>query len=183
MPTAASPTLLSQSFPHLPSPPDALFLCFPLKIKQASRGYQLSMVKQDAMRADINHPINLGWGNTLGGTWSHKEAKDSETFPFPLLGFHQNPQVKKPQHVSRGLTVDPQGIHGSILNTCESYLVDSVSCALLIYLTPLVPTMLPHLPLNSLSSTKWLAVDLCICSHQLLWEDSLNLRQGSDLWV
>ena len=67
MPTAASPTLLSQSFPHLPSPQDPLFLCFPLKIKQASRGYQLSMVKQDAMRADINYIVRANKGLEYSG--------------------------------------------------------------------------------------------------------------------
>lgn len=85
-----------------------------------------------------------------------------------------NPQVKQPQHVCRRPTAYPLGIHCSILNTCEPCLVDC-GLALLVGLTPLVPTFLPpHLLLNFLSSTKFLAVDFCICMLPLAAIGSLS---------
>lgn len=48
------------------------------------------------------------------------------------------------------------------------------SCILIVTLTPLLPPILfPSLPQYSSSSTEYLAVGLCTCSHQLLDEISL----------
>jgi hypothetical protein len=71
--------------------------------------------------------------------------------------------------LSRGCSL----LTGSVsVSPYEPRLVDSVGF-LALSLTSLAPLiLLPHLPQDSLSSTYYLAVGLCICFHLLLVETS-----------
>jgi hypothetical protein len=84
---------------------------------------------------------------------SQEQTKESETPSLSLLGVHQDPQAKQPQHVSRGPCIQTHAssvVTASVcVNSFESCLVDSVGHVLLVFWAPLpsslvLPQALPN---------------------------------------
>ena len=66
----------------------------------------------------------------------NKQAKDSKTTPFPLLGVQQKPQAKEPQHIFRNPGADFMMAAPVSVSLYLSCLIDSVDHVFLMSLTP-----------------------------------------------
>ena len=104
---------------------------------------------------------------------------ESEHLSLPPLGVQQEHQDINSQNIYREPRSHPYRFPDYRLRLCDSHetwLIDSAGIGHVVSFTPLTPTVfLLSLLWDSLSSASCLAVDLCMCSHQLLDEASLML--------
>ena len=67
---------------------------------------------QDATNPNIYFNNKTVCSNPLVGKWFHKQAKESQTTPFPLVGGQHKPQASQLYHECRGPSTDPQELCG-----------------------------------------------------------------------